>query len=222
MQRTQQKVIKRFTEQGSATLVALGGVAVGVIAVLLVWLVVLTMNKNEPAPDSSAPARDAAAPAPASAPSVAAPSVAAPTATVTMVPRPSASAARPGDVRGLAGGLFCRDLKARGYSYVAAIDYWRVQGQPNQMDADRNGIPCETVYSRADVGQYWRGREVRTVASVPVGLLCRDLVSMGASYGDSVTYWWYSGMPSRMDADGNGIPCETVYPAVVVNAFWRQ
>jgi hypothetical protein len=29
-------------------------------------------------------------------------------------------------------------------------------------------------------------------------------------------------MPTRMDADGNGIPCETVYPAVVVNAFWRQ
>jgi len=23
-----------------------------------------------------------------------------------------------------------------------------------------------------------------------------------------------------MDADGNGIPCETVYPAAVVQAFW--
>jgi hypothetical protein len=218
MEKSQQAVIKRFTDQGSATLVALAGVAVGVIAVLLVWLVVLTTNKADPEPAGSAPVRDAAS-APVPAP---APPVAAPTATVTVVPRPTAAVARPGDVRGLPAGLFCRDLKARGYSYVAAADYWRIHGQPHQMDADRNGIPCETVYSRADVGQYWRGREVRTVASVPAGLLCRDLAAMGASYGDSVTYWWYSGMPTRMDADGNGIPCETVYPAVVVTAFWRQ
>jgi hypothetical protein len=39
------------------------------------------------------------------------------------------------------------------YSYVAAIDYWR--GQPNQMDADRNGIPCETVYSAMTVTAFW-------------------------------------------------------------------
>ncbi len=213
----QQIVINRLSEQGSATLVALAGVAVGIIAVLLVWLVVLTMNKTDPGQDSSAPVRDAAS-APVPAP---APPAAAPTRTVTVAPQPSVAVARPGDVRRLPAGLFCRDLKARGYSYVASVDYWRIHGQPNQMDADRNGIPCETVYSRADVGQYWRGREVRTVASVPAGLLCRDLVAMGASYGDSVSYWWYSGMPSRMDADGNGIPCETVYPAAVVNAFWR-
>lgn len=218
MRKSQQTVNKHLTEQGTATLVALAGVAVGIIAVLLVWLVVMTMNKADPVQDTGAPVRDdASAPAP-----VSAPPVAAPTRTVTVAPQPSAAVARPGDVRGLPGGLFCRDLKARGYSYVAAVEYWRNHGQPNQMDADRNGIPCETVYSRADVGQYWRGREVRTVASVPAGLLCRDLVAMGASYGDSVTYWWYSGMPNRMDADGNGIPCETVYPAVVVNAFWRQ
>jgi hypothetical protein len=217
MAQTPQKVIKRFTDDGSTTLVALAGVAVGVIAVLLTWLVVLTMNKAEPVQDSSAPVRDSAPPAPASAPAVVPP-----TATVTVAPRPTATVARPGDVRGLPGGLFCRDLKARGYSYVAAVEYWRGQGQPNQMDADRNGIPCETVYARSDVGQYWRGREVRTVASVPANLFCRDLVAMGASYGESVTYWWYSGMPSRMDADGNGIPCETVYSAVVVNAFWHQ
>jgi hypothetical protein len=51
----------------------------------------------------------------------------------------------PGDVRRQPAGLFCRNLLSRGFSYVAAIDYWRMHGQPNQMDADRNGIPCETV-----------------------------------------------------------------------------
>jgi hypothetical protein len=35
-----------------------------------------------------------------------------------------------------------------------------------------------------------------------------------------VAYWYDEGLPDRMDADGNGIPCETVYPAAVVQAFW--
>jgi hypothetical protein len=120
----------------------------------------------------------------------------------------------------LPAGLFCRDLNAKGYSYVAAVDYWRLHGQPNQMDADRNGIPCETVYSRNDVAAYWNGREINGVTFWSAGLYCRDLVARGASYGEAVRYWWYYGMPDRMDADKNGIPCETVYSAATVNAFW--
>ncbi len=49
----------------------------------------------------------------------------------------------------LPSGLFCRDLAADGYSYAAAIEYWRVEGMPDRMDADRNGIPCETVHPTA-------------------------------------------------------------------------
>ncbi|MDX6238352.1 MAG: hypothetical protein QOG10_3167 [Kribbellaceae bacterium] len=30
-----------------------------------------------------------------------------------------------------------------------------INGQPNQMDADRNGIPCETVYSAAAIYTFW-------------------------------------------------------------------
>ncbi|TDD60647.1 hypothetical protein E1263_10220 [Kribbella antibiotica] len=127
-----------------------------------------------------------------------------------------------GDVRSLSAGLFCRDLKTKGYSYVAAIDYWRLHGQPDQMDADRNGIPCETVYPRSDIGSYWNGREVVGVTPLTSGLLCRDLAGRGATYAQAVAYWWYYNRPLRMDADQNGIPCETVYSVAVVNDFWFQ
>jgi hypothetical protein len=52
-------------------------------------------------------------------------------------------------------GLFCRDLKALGYTYVDAVDYWLIEQRPNRMDADRNGIPCETVWPPADVIALW-------------------------------------------------------------------
>ncbi len=51
-----------------------------------------------------------------------------------------------GSVEALPDGLYCRDLKAMGYSYSAAITYWNYRGQPSRMDLDLNGIPCETVY----------------------------------------------------------------------------
>jgi len=56
---------------------------------------------------------------------------------------------------GLASGLFCRDLNAMGYSYADAVGYWNVWGQPDRMDEDLNGYPCETVYPAADVIAYW-------------------------------------------------------------------
>jgi hypothetical protein len=46
----------------------------------------------------------------------------------------------------LPDGLYCRDLKAMGYSFSDAIAYWNYYGQPDRMDLDLNGIPCETVY----------------------------------------------------------------------------
>ncbi len=128
-------------------------------------------------------------------------------------------------MRALPAGLFCRDLQARSYSYVAAVEYWRRHGQPNQMDADRNGIPCETVYSPSDVSAYWSVRElppsaVEESSLLPSGLLCRDLMARGVSYPDAVAYWWQEEAPDRMDADLNGIPCETVYPSSDITAYW--
>jgi hypothetical protein len=55
---------------------------------------------------------------------------------------------------------------------------------------------------------------------LPAGLFCRDLVSMGYDYEAAVAYWEHEGRPDRMDADVDGIPCETVYPAGDVTAFW--
>jgi hypothetical protein len=197
-------------EHGSATLALLAGAALGIITALLVWLVILMQDKPDAA--GQAPATTAVAP-------VKTLTVAPPTKATT-APAESAPTVL-GDVRGLPAGLFCRDLNSKGYSYVAAIDYWRIHGQPNQMDADRNGIPCETVYARGDIGKYWNGRDIVGAAPLPAGLFCRDLAARGASYAEAVAYWWSTNMPARMDADGNSIPCETVYSTAAVNNFWH-
>lgn len=68
----------------------------------------------------------------------------------------------------------------------------------------------------------------------PDGLLCRDLVepppdtepghylpeSDHLTYGLAMFYWLTEDRPDRMDADLNGRPCETAYPADEVTAFW--
>jgi len=46
---------------------------------------------------------------------------------------------------------------------------------------------------------------------LPSGLFCRDVKAEGGNYEDSVNYYIAEGRPARMDEDGNGIPCETVY-----------
>ena len=61
---------------------------------------------------------------------------------------------------------------------------------------------------------------VEVPVTLPSGLLCRDLSARGVSYPDAVSYWWNEGAPDRMDADLNGIPCETVYPSDVVYNYW--
>jgi len=163
---------------------------------------------------------------PTTKPSLVAPTSAAPASTDTVppettttaapapAPAPAATAAPIGDVRSAAPDLFCRDLKALGYSYSAAVDYWRLYGQPNRMDEDKNGIPCETVFSRSDVVAYWPSTVYNNSISygLPSGLLCRDLESRGVGVYDALRYYIWEGYPSRMDADSNGIPCETVYP----------
>jgi hypothetical protein len=42
-----------------------------------------------------------------------------------------------------------------GYDYTDAVTYWVRDGSPDRMDADRNGIPCETVYAEAEVLAFW-------------------------------------------------------------------
>jgi hypothetical protein len=196
--------------------IALAGAAVGVVIVLIAVIVVMLREDGE-REDSDVAARGGspptAEPSPSATPETATRDAAAeqPSATPTAEGR---------DVRTLPAGLFCRDLDAQGYSYTAAVDYWRLHGQPNQMDADGNGIPCETVYPAADVAAHWQPQDVPLAGDPPPGLFCRDLYARGFTYPEAVAYWWADGAPGRMDADSDGIPCETVYPAEVVNAFW--
>jgi Excalibur calcium-binding domain len=51
----------------------------------------------------------------------------------------------------LRGGLYCKDLKRMGYTYSEAVRYWYNWDSPSNMDADDNGIPCETLYTAASV-----------------------------------------------------------------------
>lgn len=82
--------------------------------------------------------------------------------TTTPEPSPPATAPAaaspipgPGGIANEAPGFLCKDLVGKGYSYPDAVDYWQAQGQPEAMDADKNGIPCETTYSERDVILYW-------------------------------------------------------------------
>ncbi|GAB3300629.1 hypothetical protein GCM10027451_03030 [Geodermatophilus aquaeductus] len=57
-----------------------------------------------------------------------------------------------GEIGALPGGLRCADLAGLGLTPKNAVDYWFFWGSPGLMDADVDGIPCETVW--ADVAQY--------------------------------------------------------------------
>ncbi len=91
-------------------------------------------------------------------------------------------------------GLFCRDLHAFGYSYVDAVAYWVREGSPERMDADRNGIPCETVYPADDVTGFWGSPLPTTTTS--------DIYYSVATHADQILWpdalpgsggWWGSG-----------------------------
>ena len=148
-------------------------------------------------------------------------STAAPTSTAAPVEAPPATAAPApsgvGDVLTQPAGLFCRDLRSIGYSYSAAVDYWRQHGQPDRMDADLDGVPCETVYPVENIDGYWGEfgvvpvYEYYSVFDLPGGLFCRDLADAGYDTYEALSYYLTWGLPPNMDADGDGIPCETVY-----------
>jgi hypothetical protein len=105
-------------------------------------------------------------------------------------------------------GLYCRD-------FVAAMDhpwhptmYWLLEGQPARMDADGDGIPCETVYPERIMRDFLEDTQYEIF---PSGLYCRELVWYRPFFPQAVAYYYQEGFPSRMDADRNGVPCETAY-----------
>lgn len=108
----------------------------------------------------------------------------------------------------LEAGLLCSDVAAAGYGFAEALAYWVREGMPERMDADGNGVPCETVYAAAE-----RNAVLAFEAGAPLqeGLLCGDLAASGYGFAAALAYWVRQGTPDRMDADHNRLPCETVY-----------
>jgi ligand-binding sensor domain-containing protein len=137
------------------------------------------------------------------------PPTAVPTTTSSTPPTtttPPTPAAKPTGHR-LDPGLYCRDIATLGGSYQEAAAYWITEGRPGRMDVDQNGIPCETVYSDAEIDGF-----LKMARTQDAGLFCRGLQTAGLNLPDAIAYWIVEGAPDRMDADHNGIPCETVYP----------
>jgi hypothetical protein len=137
--------VRTRSRPGDAFLATFAGTAVGTLVAVATALVVLTLETADRAdPPPTTPST--VTPAPSRAPAAAPPAKPAPAR-----PRPSSWVA----VQQLPTGLSCRELRARSVSYAAAIGYWQRQGRPGRMDANRNGIPCETVYSAAAVNSFW-------------------------------------------------------------------
>lgn len=197
---------------GSGGLALLLG-AVGVLVVAVLVLVVVLLRRDgapttEPAANTiEVPGSTTTGSAQGPASSTAAPLASAPTTPAVANLDPML----------LEPGLLCRDLQDRGYSYSAAVTYWQREGQPDRMDKDRNGVPCETVYTVSDVVARFPELAAtrRSADDLSSGYLCRDLKAMGYDVYTAIDYFYYEDEPSRMDEDLDGIPCETVYPEVV-------
>lgn len=195
-----------------------GSVCVG-LAIIVVALVA-TRDRGEEVADD----RPTTTPAPTAAttttePAEQVPSTeAASTGTTMVVPATVGT-----DVGLLPAGLFCRDLRQMGLTFVAAVDYWRREGQTDRMDIDLNGVPCETVYPVEEVRSIFPSATIAprsSAPSLPSGLICRDLRDRGADVYAALDYYVSEGFPERMDADGDGVPCETVYSDA--EAVWSR
>lgn len=102
-------------------------------------------------------------------------------------------------------GKYCATMRAAGWSFEQARAYYNDHGQPAHMDADGDGIPCETVYGevggpapRQDCDPAYPND---CLASPPPDLDCADVgrrVVVDHSHGD----------PHRLDADGDGYGCD--------------
>lgn len=134
----------RRQPRGSALLATLTGAAVGIIVAVTTSFVVVALDTTEQARPAVPTPADSTSP-PTTAPTTPSAQPAAPALT------PATSTA----VRSLPAGLSCRDLRNGSFSYAAAFQYWRLHGNPVRMDANRDGIPCETVYSTAAVNAFW-------------------------------------------------------------------
>jgi hypothetical protein len=106
-------------------------------------------------------------------------------------------------------GKYCAAMKAAGWSFEEARAYYEDHGQPAHMDADGDGIPCETVYG--EVGGPGQAPDPQEdchpaypddcLPPPPPDLDCDEIgyrVRVDHRYGD----------PHRLDADRDGVGCD--------------
>jgi Excalibur calcium-binding domain len=130
----------------------------------------------------------------------------------------AATTTRPATTRPikLVVGKYCAAMHAAGWSFEKARAYYEDHGQPAHMDADGDGIPCETVYGEVGgPGPAPAPQEDCDPAypddclpSPPPDLDCADI-------GHRVTVDHSQGDPHRLDADGDGIGVRPLRLAVL-------
>lgn len=107
-----------------------------------------------------------------------------------------------------AHGLFCRDIIVDPWTGPQVpFLYWLVEGSPDRMDADRDGIPCETLFPEVVLSRFLEDPYLLDDGA-PSGLTCDDLRWVRPWYRQAVAYYVAEGLPGILDDDGDGIPCE--------------
>jgi hypothetical protein len=122
------------------------------------------------------------------------------TTTTTVAPSTTTTTLAPVDQ--VASGLFCRDLHALGYGYPDGAAYWLGDGSPDRMDADRNGVPCQTVYPEVEVIAYW-GEPLPVIDTNEFAFLVS--IEMGSSITVVVDYaQWFLGDAATRACEEDG------------------
>jgi hypothetical protein len=81
-------------------------------------------------------------------------------------------------------------------------------GPPNWRAAPP-GLDCEGFFSAGGLG-----RGLPPFDAPPGDKYAAE------NYVYTVAYFFTDGRPALMDVDGDGIPCETIYPTEVVDTVW--
>ncbi|MDH3426718.1 MAG: hypothetical protein OEM22_08635, partial [Acidimicrobiia bacterium] len=91
-----------------------------------------------------------------------------------------------------AGMHLCREL-AQGapypfnVGYLGAVVYWFLDGMPDRMDADQDGVPCETVFSFEEALDFWGGTAQEALLEDPRADFDFGFVTEVAADGSSLT-----------------------------------
>ena len=132
------------------------------------------------------------------------------------------------------------ELKCRDTGLIAIGGVFACAGVPRtepDFQLDTTGVvvyvldePGTSVWEAGTDIPTTTGQLLEAYDRAPKGLFCRDLRSPqdghpfddGASRPDeaaffwSLVYWSLEGEPARMDEDGNGIPCETLFDSNIL------